>query len=416
MNNTFIAILVFGVAMVISGIVFPWALGYARKHNIVDNPNARKLQRRPVPVFGGVVVYAGMITGGLVLSLFIDSMVLIWSLISVTLLMAVGVWDDMRDISVKLRVGIELVLVWLFMAFTGIYINNFHGLWGIYELAPWVGILISTICGVGMINAINLIDGVDGYSSGYVMLACCCYALAFGSVWSVAMVCMALEVIGALIPFFMHNVFGQRTRMFMGDGGSLMLGMMMVVLIFYTLWDGSHMCLLKKEGLSLTGFVLAVGCMPIFDTLRVMVMRMLRGNSPFKPDKSHLHHLFIDMGFSHLGTALFILLINTLVVGIVLLAWHLGASIDTQTHMAIGLGILVTFVFYKVMRCQQNSGPLDEDGYPQGTALWHVMCQLGAQTHREHNRVWRALTHLVDVPLSARLKISHRRYRMKLNC
>ena len=130
-----------------------------------------------------------------------------------------------------------------------------------------------------------------------------------------------------------------------------------------------------------------------------MTMRILRGTSPFHPDKTHLHHLFIDMGFSHLGAALFILFINAMVVMVWLLSWKLGASVDVQFYIVLALGLLVTFGFYKLMKIQQNSGPLDEEGYPQGTMLWHMMCKVGNWTHREDKRSWRTLRHIVDGPL-----------------
>lgn len=382
--------------MITSFVVFPWALKFARQNGIVDNPNARKLQRVPVPVFGGIVVYAGILVGGLLLSAFMQSNVVTWGLVAMTIMMAIGTWDDMRDISALLRLFIEIALVSGFIAITGVYIDDFHGLWGVYTIDPWIGIPLSIFAGVGTINAVNLIDGVDGYSSGYGMLACGCFALAFWRVWTPVMVCLSLLVIGALIPFFLHNVFGQRSRMFIGDGGTLMLGMLMVVLAFYTMWSGSKMQFLENQGLSIPGFLLAVGCIPLFDTVRVMMMRIVRGVSPFKPDKTHLHHLFIDMGFSHLGAALFILLINALVVVLFLLTWWQGASIDVQTYVAIGMGVLVTFGFYKLMKMQQNGGPLDDEGYPQGTPLWHMMCKLGDKTHRENKRSWRIMQHLMD--------------------
>ena len=399
MDNTCIGILVMVVAMVTSMTVFPWALRFARKHGIVDNPNARKLQRVPVPVFGGIVVYSGILMGGLVLSLFMWSWVMVYGLIGMTIMMMIGMWDDQKDISAMLRFAIEIGLVSAFIALTGVYIDDFHGLWGINAIEPWLGIPFSVFVGVGIINAVNLIDGVDGYSSGYGMMACTLFGLCYWTVWSPTMTCMTLIVIGALFPFFMHNVFGSKSRMFIGDGGTLMLGMFMTVCTFYALSSTQPCDKLDGKGLSLTAFTLAVLCIPIFDTLRVMTMRILRGKSPFKPDKTHLHHLFIDMGFSHLGAALFILLLNFGVVLVWLASWKLGASVDVQTYIVAALGLLVTFGFYKYMKMQQNGGPVDEEGYPQGTWFWHWMCELGYHTHRENKRVWRTLKALVDGPL-----------------
>lgn len=396
MNNTCIAVLVGMVAMITSGSVFPYALRFAKSHGIVDNPNARKLQRVPVPVFGGVVVYSGILIGGLVLLLLLPSTVLAWGLGAMTVMMVIGTWDDIKGLSVILRFLIELLLVAGFILITGVYIDDAHGLWGIHALSPWIGIPLSIVAGVGMINAINLIDGVDGYSSGYGMLACGCFAIAFWTTWSPVMVCMSLVVIGALLPFFFHNVFGAKSRMFIGDGGTLMLGMLMVVMSFYVMSSKGSLDGMEEQGFCVPAFLVAVGCIPLFDTVRVMTMRMLRGKSPFKPDKTHLHHLFIDMGFSHLGAALFILFINAMVVLLWLLTWELGWSIDAQFYMVMGLGFLVTFGFYKFMKVQQNGGPVDEEGYPEGSPLWYAMCKVGNWTHRENKRSWRFMRRLMD--------------------
>lgn len=399
MDNTSIAIIVFIVALLTSAMVFPMALRFARKHDIVDNPNARKLQRVPVPVFGGIVVYLGVLAGWLVLMLFMKSEVLSWGLVAMTIMMAIGMWDDMRDLSATLRFVIEFALVGAFIAVTGVYIDDFHGLWGIHELTPWLAIPLSLVVGVGIINAVNLIDGVDGYSSGYGILACLCVAIAFWQVWNPVMVCLTVIVIGAIIPFFLHNVFGARSKMFIGDGGTLMLGTLMAVMIFCSLSSKFGLEALEDKGMSLIAFTIAVACIPVFDTLRVMTMRILRGNSPFKPDKTHLHHLFIDMGFSHLGAALSILLINASVVLIWLLSWKLGASIDVQTYIVVALGFAVTFGFYKYMKNQQNGGPVDEEGYPQGSKVWHIAQKVGDFTHREDKRFWRTMRDLMDGPL-----------------
>ena len=402
MNNTSIAILVGLVALLTSAIVFPLALSFAKAHDIVDNPNARKLQRVPIPVFGGVVVYSGILIGGLVLMLLMPNTTLMWGLLAMTVMMLIGTWDDIRGLSVSIRFMIEFLLVSGFILITGVYIDDMHGLWGIHELTPWVGIPLSMVAGVGIINAVNLIDGVDGYSSGYGMMACTCFAIAFWSSWSPVMVCMALVNIGALLPFFMHNVFGVKSKMFIGDGGSLMLGMMMVVMSFYSMSSIGSLDGMELNNICIPAFVLAVCCIPVFDTLRVMTMRILRGKSPFSPDKTHLHHLFIDMGFSHLGAAIFILFINTMVVVVWLMTWLSGWPIDAQFYMVFVLGVLVTFGFYKFMKVQQNGGHIDEEGYPEGTALWHAMCKVGNWTHREKKRSWAIMRNLMDGPMLGR--------------
>ena len=399
MDLSVIATIVTVVAMLTSALVFPFALKFARARNIVDKPDARKLQRSPVPVFGGVVVFSGILMGGIVLQFFIWSEMMDWILVSIMVMMMIGIWDDIKGLSPLFRLLIEVLMVGGFVAATGIYIDNFHGLWGLYQLDPWFAIPFSVFAGVGTINATNMIDGVDGYSSGYAMLACLCFAIAFHTIWTPVMVCLTMIAGGALLPFFMHNVFGTRSRMFIGDGGTMMLGMFLTAMVFCALSSKVGLSPLEEEGVSISAFVLAVGCIPIFDALRVMITRMVHGKSPLKADKSHLHHLFIDMGFSHLGAALFILQLNVLVLLVWLLSWYLGASFDVQTYIVMAMALAVTFGLYGLMRAQQNGGPVDEEGYPQGTPLWHLLCGLGKWTHKEDKRVWRIIRYIMDYPL-----------------
>lgn len=399
MELSHIAIIVTLVAMLTSALVFPFALRFALKHDIVDKPNARKLQRSPVPVFGGVVVYSGILAGGLVLLFFFRSPMLAWILFSVALMMVIGTWDDINGLPAFVRLLVEVLLVGGFIATTGIYIDNLHGLWGVYEMDPLYAIPISIFAGVGTINAINMIDGVDGYSSGYAMLACLCFALAFHSAWTPGMVCLTLIAGGALLPFFMHNVFGARSRMFIGDGGTLMLGMLLTSLAFSALSSKVGLGQLEDQNVCIPALVIGVGCIPLFDAVRVMFVRMIHGKSPLKADKSHLHHLFIDMGFSHLGAAMFILQMNIIVLFAWWLAWYLGASMDVQLYIVVAMALTVTAGVYSLMRWQQNGGPVDEEGYPQGTKLWYLLCRLGEWTHKENKRAWRMMRFIMDYPL-----------------
>ena len=244
-----------------------------------------------------------------------------------------------------------------------------------------------------------MIDGVDGYSSGYAMLACLCFALAFHSAWTPGMVCLTLIAGGALLPFFMHNVFGARSRMFIGDGGTLMLGMLLTSLAFSALSSKVGLGPLEDQNVCIPALVIGVGCIPLFDAVRVMFVRMIHGKSPLKADKSHLHHLFIDMGFSHLGAAMFIIQMNIVVLLGWWLAWYLGASMDVQLYVVVAMALMVTAGVYSLMRWQQNGGPVDEEGYPQGTKLWHLLCRLGEWTHKENKRAWRMMRFIMDYPL-----------------
>lgn len=388
-------IIMFVLSLTVTTVAFPYVLRYALRHNIVDNPDARKIHRSPVPVMGGVAVYAGMLAGCLAMTFLVKGASIRWSVMAMTTMLIVGVWDDIKNLPAVFRLLIQFGLVGAYMGLTGHYIHNFYGLLGIHEVSLWVGIPLSLVAGVGIINAINMIDGIDGYSSGFGIMACIGFGTLFivvgQTVWSSLAVIMA----GALIPFFMHNVFGKETKMFIGDGGTMMLGFLMTIFALGTMSLHSAPQL-EAQGVGLAALALSVLCIPVFDTLRVMVGRMLRGYSPFRPDKSHLHHLFIDMGFSHFGTAISILAMNSIIMIVWFVLWKCGASINTQTIVVMLMGFSVTFGFYKLMRWHQHSGPIGEDGRPQGTKLWKSFCEIGRQSHIEKGKVWHTIQKIVD--------------------
>ncbi len=384
------------MAFLVTMLVFPKVLRFAKSHHLEDRPNARKLQQRPIPVLGGVAVYMGILMGLLVLDSFKPEPVVLLVLIVITIMQVIGVWDDISDLSKWFRFVFEFILVGAMIGLSGIFIDDFHGLWGINQIDLVLAIILSVILGVGIINAVNMIDGVDGYVSGYCMQACVCFAFLFWVSGELIMACMALVVLASLLPFFFHNVFGIRSKMFIGDGGTMVLGVLMTIFVFYSLSSKSQCGILTNHRVGLVALVLAVLCIPIFDTLRVMTLRIVRGYSPFQSDKTHLHHLFIEMGFSHLGAALSILLVNFLVVLEWLVLWYLGASIEMQTYAVVLTGMVVTFGFYKFMKIHQNGGGYDDHGYPLGTKLWHSVCKIGEKSHYEKGKLWRLISCLVD--------------------
>ena len=390
----YVAIGAFVVSFLASWIAYPFLLKFAKKRNIVDNPNARKLQREPIPVFGGPAVWLGIVAGVLATLIFVHSNNMPLALCAMTILMIVGVIDDMNDLSAAVRFIIEIAVVWTVMAVGRRYGNDLHGLWGIGKLSIYVSIPFSLLAGVGIINAINMIDGVDGYSSGFGFFSMMIFAFFFFISGIATTGYLAMSVAGALLPFFLHNVFGKKSKMFIGDGGTLMLGTALTVMLFNILYHGSLCSKFEARELGLIPFTLAVMSIPVFDTLRVMTMRILRKKSPFEPDKTHLHHLFIDMKFSHIGTTFVILSMNTIVVLAWLLSWQLGASIDWQLYIVIIMGSLFTIVFYVYMRSQQR----------KGTRFFYRCCAIGRRSHIARTGFWKFMMNLVDGTLFVKNK------------
>ena len=375
------------LALVITWCVYPWVLNIAKKHNIMDMPDNRKLQTQPVPVFGGAAVAVGIFIPLLILSYYFHSPFIGYQLVVMLCLMIIGIADDIKGLSATLRFVVELVLVWVLLWRTHLGIDNLHGLFGLPILSTYISLPLSLIAGVGIINSINLIDGVDGYSSGYGIFANSIFAVIFFSMGETISGLFSTICAAALLPFLLHNVFGKTSKMYIGDGGSLLIGFIMVCNVFTLLSQESLSgMLLHNKGIGWVALSLAILCIPVFDTIRVMCARIVQSTSPFLPDKTHLHHLFIDMGFSHAGTSITIILTNAAIVGIWYLSYLLGASINTQFIIVVLLGLLSTFGFYYTLRfCQRHNN-----------SVWQRFCRLGAWTHFEHKGAWVTIQKIMD--------------------
>ena len=327
--------------------IHPKILKIAILKNIVDNPDARKLQRCPIPVMGGIAVFFGLLVGICSSQIMFFSPGVFILTAAMLVMLYTGTIDDILDLSPNIRFLIEILVVGFIMYVNECAIDNFNGLWGIGTIPMWFAAPLTIFAAVGIINAINLIDGVNGLSSGFCFMASVLFAIMFYISGNVTMTILATSAAGAIVPFFLHNVFGKTSKMFIGDGGTLVIGTMMSMFVISILGKGSLSARFAEQGVGLIPFTLAVLAVPVFDTLRVMSMRILRGKSPFSPDKTHLHHLFIELGFTHTGTTVSILSLNFLIVVVWFLSYKLGASIDAQLYIVIAMSLCITFAFYK---------------------------------------------------------------------
>lgn len=366
--------------------VFKKVLRIAIDKNIVDNPDARKIQRVPVPVLGGMAVYFGIIVSLAIAGLMCDISSLFEMVCIMTLMLFVGTMDDIISLTPRTRFIIEILAVLALIFCNGYSINDFHGLWGINEIPQWVAVLLTVFACVGIINAINLIDGVNGLSSGYCIVTCLIFGFVFYYAGDTEMTSLAVSSVGALLPFFFHNVFGKKSKMFIGDGGTLLMGVIMSSFVINILKSDSLVAACSTDSIGLIPFTLAVLVIPVFDTLRVMSLRIARATSPFNPDKTHLHHLLMDLHFSHVGTTGTEILSNLFVIFGWWLSYRLGASIDVQLYVVIIMGMGITFGFYRFARVQER----------KKSGIYNLLVKIGDWTHVGHTEWFEWLTSRLD--------------------
>ena len=346
MTTLVLTIITFATSFIGAAIIHPYLVKFAKVKNIVDNPNTRKLQLRPVPVLGGLAIFFGIVAGLLSAHVVIDSSELFVIVSAMMIMTYVGALDDVLDISPIIRLVAQIITVLILVYIGDLSLNNLHGLWGVDAMPEYIYVPLTIVAVVGIINALNLIDGADGLFSIFCIGVCTIFGIIFLAAEDYALFALAVSAIGALIPFLLHNAFGIESKMFVGDGGSLQMGVVLSVFVMEVICNPSYGTVAQQNNIALVPFVLATLAMPVFDTLRVMTARIARGISPLIGDKTHLHHLFIGLGVSHIGTAVLITLLNLMVIG----AWYLssqsGASADIQLYVVVACALLLDWGIY----------------------------------------------------------------------
>ena len=263
----------FVVAMLLVFAAHPVIIRIARKMQVLDKPDEeRKIQDYPVPVMGGVAVIWGIIVGAGITSMFFNSFALFPTIVAITVMLYIGLADDILGLSPTVRLILEICLIGFIVWMDHRNMNHFHGLFGIEEIPTYLAYPLVFFAGAGIINSINMIDGVDGLSSGLCIMA----SLTFGAFFALSkegtMAVMCSLTAGALIPFFLHNVFGKTSKMFIGDSGTLMMGILMTIYTLHIVDKNSYVAY-NFPNMGVVAFCISVLSVPVFDTLRVMTAR-----------------------------------------------------------------------------------------------------------------------------------------------
>ena len=287
-------ILTYVMAFVLTLIFIPPVIFMVNRFKLFDRPNARKEHTVPTPTFGGISIFAGMMVALLFWFKFYNHPSIITFFLSIILLFGVGVMDDLKDLPARYKLVIEAGVASL-LAVSGIRITSFGGLFGINELHIIAQYIITVVTIVGITNAFNLIDGIDGLAGGlgFMSLVTLGIFLTISKDLNYAMIAFALA--GALLGFLYFNF--NPAKIFMGDTGSLMLGFVIAVLCVQLMKITSiHPAPVVPN---IYVFTLGIVMIPVFDTLRVFGTRIWKGRSPFSADKTHIHHLITNKGFTH---------------------------------------------------------------------------------------------------------------------
>jgi UDP-N-acetylmuramyl pentapeptide phosphotransferase/UDP-N-acetylglucosamine-1-phosphate transferase len=289
-------------------------------------PNERTSHSKTTPFLGGLSIFWGFTLTAIIFTLPADSGEIKYIIGAIIVLFFAGLKDDIVILHPVKKLFSQIIAASIVVIFGGIRITNFHHALGIENVSYIPSVLFSIFLIVTLINAYNFIDGIDGLAAGSAIFSTLIIGIWFmlGSHYTYTVLCFSL--VSSLSAFFIYNVFGTKNKIFMGDTGAMIIGLIVAVFtIKFLEFENSSAPFLQFKAAPAVAFGLLI--VPLFDTLRIIILRIIRGVSPFKADRNHLHHNLLKLGYSHLKITFLTVLLNMLFVFMVVAFQGLGSII-----------------------------------------------------------------------------------------
>ena len=307
-----------------------------------EQPNFRSSHSGLVPTFGGVAFYISYIITLFFIQFYDINQASLTLLASISILFFTGFLDDMRNLPARFKFLGQFIGVALLMFQPDFRILTLHGFMGIYEIPLYISVFGSMFFLLGLINAFNLIDGIDGLTAITGIIVASFYSFMFYKLGYNYYLFISTATIATLLAFLRFN-FSIKRKIFMGDTGSLVVGLVLGMLTLKIMSSDSVYLALHFNQKQLPLFLVGVLFIPLLDTCRVMFIRAMKGVSMFKPDRNHIHHIIIDNGLSHRKASFLIGTANFLVA---LIMFYVITNFNTVQSTFILLGIFASSILF----------------------------------------------------------------------
>jgi UDP-N-acetylmuramyl pentapeptide phosphotransferase/UDP-N-acetylglucosamine-1-phosphate transferase len=317
----------------------PVIVRISHEKHLFDVPNHRKVNKQVVPNLGGIALFVGISLASLLSIMKEPFPDLRFILASMIILFFIGIKDDILVISPRKKFIAQIISALILIILGGIRLTNLHGILGLQEIDYVFSVALSLLAYVAIINALNLIDGIDGLAAGIGIIASSFLGSNFIFLGNIPYAILSFATIGSLSSFAFYNVYGRKNKIFMGDTGSLLIGLLLSVFVI----KYNEIALTSEEQISNFSpvFSLAILAVPIFDMIRLFIIRIIQKKSPFSPDMNHIHHKLLKIGFSHRMSTFFILAANLLIIGIV----YITKPLDNNLSLFILISLVTLFSF-----------------------------------------------------------------------
>ena len=319
----------------------PTIIKISRRKNLMDEPGSRSSHLRKIPNLGGIAIFYSI---AVCASVFAFELFDLYKFLfaSLIILLYVGVMDDIVVMRAYKKLFAQIIVTALMVIGSDVRIRNFFGLFGVYELSYFFSVLVSVFTFIVLINAFNLIDGIDGLSGGYSIICSALFGISYFRLgeFNYPLVVLSAVIIGSVIGFLYYNLSHYRNnKVFMGDTGSMILGFLLAftAICFIDIFIDKQLPDVPRYYLQTAPAVtVAILILPIVDTLNVIIIRLVNKQSIFAADKNHIHHSLLELGLTHRRSSVYILLYYLFVVAVAYYFRHINVNFLLLIVLTLG--------------------------------------------------------------------------------
>lgn len=342
-------------SFVISFLIVPVIIKYSLKKNLLDVPGRRKIHKKVTPSMGGIAIFCGFFISSLIWIDFSQWNGIKWILVALFVIFFIGVRDDLVPLRAILKLVGQILVASLLIFFFDLRLHSLYGIFGITELPDWASYLLTLGTIIIITNSFNLIDGLDGLAGIIAIIAFFSFGTWFYLADDNVFAILAYTMLGAVLAFLIFN--WEPSEVFMGDTGALVIGMLLAVMsihfinVNYTLPIGSPYKFLSSIGTAACFIII-----PLVDTLRIIILRLLKRKSPFKPDKSHIHHAIMRLGKTHSQTTLILGGVHLFYIALALVLHNLSERYVLLGVVALSVTLSITLDRLILKRLELKEG------------------------------------------------------------
>ena len=330
-------------SFVVTYLAIPKIMHFANQSRLFVKGGGRHSHKGEIPIFGGIAIFSGLLFS---LLFWAKLEYLQFVLVSLIIIFFIGILDDLLSLTPTRKLIGLFSSVFVFMFLGDLQIQSFHNLFGIQELPQWISILFTIFVTVIITNAYNLIDGIDGLAGGLGSIASLVFGIIFLVNCDFQYAILSFTLLGSLLAFLKYNF--NPASIFMGDTGSLVIGLILSILSIRLINEGVNIPndqLYLNKGPFISIILLSI---PLFDTFRVFFIRVFSGYHPLRPDRNHVHHALLDLGFGHKKSALILYAYSIFItfISYFMIDLSLGLSIFVLSIIVLG-SISIPFILLR---------------------------------------------------------------------